>query len=206
MVANGEGEAAQEQRASKVTGGGAWYTGLNPSSSSAPATQQTGESEASLIETLGQLMEQLDLEPESSASTITDASSNTTKNDEEVFKATYIPFSLHEVDDPEREIELQKKAAPATTSTAAPQDLDSLLPTSNGTAEDGEESDESASGSGSEEEEGESVHPKDSKLSKEEARALKKQAKKETKEANREKRKTKMPKAEKKRRMNKGKK
>lgn len=197
-VGGAESAAPQEEKGSKVTGGGAWYTGLNPST----ATQQTGESEASLIEAIGQLMEQLDLEPSPSAPTA--AASNptagdTTKNDEEVFKATYIPFSLHEVDDPEREIELQKKAAPTSATTAAPQDLDSLLP--NG--EDGE-SDDSSSDSESGEEE--SFHPKDSKLSKEEARALKKQAKKETKEANREKRKTKMPKAEKKRRMNKGKK
>ncbi|KAJ1021108.1 hypothetical protein NDA16_003894 [Ustilago loliicola] len=110
-----------------VIGGNAWYTGLsNPSGAANGTVSTTGETEESLIQTLEQLMQQLSVEPEPSTNFNLNASANgqdakpdTTKNDEEVFKATYIPFSLHEVDDPEREIELQKKKASTTTTTAA---------------------------------------------------------------------------------------
>ncbi len=147
--------------------------------------------------------------------TATASAVDTSKNDDEVFKATYIPFSLHEVEDPEREIELQKKSSNKPTSAAAggksegtKQDLDALLPSSphsssavkkssSKTAKKLIETEESDSDSNSdsdddseeeeEEGEGESVHPKDAKLSKEDAKALKKEAKKATKEANREK-------------------
>lgn len=175
----------------KVTGGGAWYTGLNLASTS----QQVGggESEAALMDTLEHLMQQVSLDP---------PTPDNGSNAEEEFKSTYIPFSLHEVEDPEREIALQSKPHEQKVEhgTTTKSNLDSLLP--NDAHSDSDSDSSSQDGSDEEEEEEEAVvlHPKDAKLSKDEARALKKEAKKQTKEANREKRKTKMPKAEKKRR------
>lgn len=218
----GESNVPVQQK--NVIGGNAWYTGLSNPSSNTNVVSTTGETEESLMQTLEHLMQQLSVEPEPSFSTTTaatdgtssgEAKADTTKNDEEVFKATYIPFSLHEVDDPEREIELQKKKANSSSATNAAADssnpkatLDALLPhgKSAQSNKDPSESSDSESDDDSEGEEGEgvaSMHPKDAKLTKEEAKALKKEAKKQTKEANREKRKTKMPKAEKKRRMKK---
>ena len=217
--------------AQKVIGGGAWYTGLTQSAAaSAPASTLTGETEESLMQTLEQLMHQLSIEPatasthtsnpaanENGPSNGTDKATGDTKEDEEVFKATYIPFSLHEVDDPEREIELQKKKRTQSAAVSTGDDtqaLDTLLPANADKSNKSEPHSQSNAGSDSDsdgsdsdgtdddDEEGE-VHPKDAKLTKEQARALKKEAKKETKAANREKRKTKMPKAEKKRRMKK---
>lgn len=206
----------------KVIGGGAWYTGLsNTTTATAPNAPASGETETSLMETLEQLMHQLSVEPEPTTATAgKDGTSSSAQvdanNNDEVFKATYIPFSLHEVEDPEREIELQKNPRPATTSsssdpTKAP--LATLLPatatTAKATIADDDEEDSEASqsdshsDSDSDSDDQANVHPKDAKLTKEQAKALKKEAKKETKAANREKRKTKMPKAEKKRRMKK---
>ncbi|CDW96768.1 hypothetical protein [Sporisorium scitamineum] len=128
-------EVAAVTPQSKVIGGGAWYTGLNASntatsSAGAPASLTTGESEASLMETLEQLMHQLSVEADitaasSAAAAAHDAAGGVDKNvntfngnadnDDEVFKATYIPFSLHEMEDPEREIELQKKQQQRST-------------------------------------------------------------------------------------------
>ncbi|CCF49468.1 hypothetical protein NDA11_005664 [Ustilago hordei] len=226
-----EGNATPVQQ-KNVIGGNAWYTDLsNPSGAATGTVSTTGETEESLIQTLEQLMQQSSVEPEPTiASHVTpngqEVKVDTTKNDEEVFKATYIPFSLHEVNDPEREIELQKNKVASSTTTAANTwtsssaksantatkvPLDALLPSKVGKAEcnEGDASDSQDSESDSDDEEdgdegeGASLHPKDAKLSKQEAKALKKQAKKQTKDANREKRKTKMPKAEKKRRLKK---
>ena len=181
---------------SKVIGGGAWYTGLN-TATEAPATQ-TGESEASLMETLEQLMHQLSVEPE-----VKDAPPAATAphaNDDEVFKSAYIPFSLHEVDDPEREIQLASTnpiSQPLQSLATPPIPSATTDPTASDTASDTDDSDTDSNADSA------NLHPKDNKLTKEQAKALKKQAKKETKQANREKRKTKMSKAEKKRRMKK---
>ncbi|KAJ9475733.1 Serine/threonine-protein kinase RIO1 [Pseudozyma hubeiensis] len=201
----------------KVIGGGAWYTGLsnNTSTSGGPATTSatTAESETLLIDTLSQLMHQLAVEsdPTAAPTTATASGDDATSaadpkntNDDEVFKATYIPFSLHEVEDPEREIELQKKPKPTTTPlssggpTKAP--LSTLLPT-NSTSIDSESDSSDLDSDSDSFSESTPSHPKDNRLTKEQAKALKKEAKRETKAANREKRKTKMPKAEKKRRM-----
>jgi RIO kinase 1 len=182
----------------RVTGGGAWYTGLHGAPAPAPA-QLAGESEAELMHALEELMHQLSLEP-----ALPDPAHNTAADDE-VFKATYIPFSLHEVDDPEHEIQVQK--APTQQKPKAP--LENLLPTSSSQdsseQDQDEDSDDDSEDDDSEDDDSsaEAVHPKDAKLSKEDARAAKKEAKKQTKAATREKRKTKMPKAEKKRRMKK---
>ncbi|GAC94686.1 protein kinase [Pseudozyma hubeiensis SY62] len=205
----------------KVIGGGAWYTGLSNTTAitggSATSNATTAESETSLIETLSQLMHQLSVEPDptavpatatangDNASSAVDAKNNN-NDDDEVFKATYIPFSLHEVEDPEREIELQKTPAnPVTTLDSGPTKapLSTLLPT-NSTSIDSESDSSGSSDLDSDfdsDSEDTPSHPKDNKLTKEQAKALKKEAKRETKAANREKRKTKMPKAEKKRRM-----
>lgn len=193
-------EAASESGAvvgNRVTGGGAWYTGLHGAPAPAPA-QLAGESEAELMHALEELMHQLSLEP-----ALPDPAQNTAADDE-VFKATYIPFSLHEVDDPEHEIQVQK--APTQQKPKAP--LENLLPTtaSQDSSDDDDENDDEEDlddDSDDDDSSAEAVHPKDAKLSKEDARAAKKEAKKQTKAATREKRKTKMPKAEKKRRMKK---
>ena len=162
-----------------------------------------------------------------------DALQSRANTDDEVFKATYIPYSLHEVEDPEREIELQQRKAkapdaaapngfqdlvsappekpvqPAIVSTKAPCKPTSSSAVSLQTPESAEASSSSDNDEDSDSESDNSdsedlFHPKDAKLTKEEARALKKEAKKETKAANRENRKTKMPKSEKKRRLKKG--
>ncbi|SNX86871.1 related to RIO Kinase 1 [Melanopsichium pennsylvanicum] len=135
----------------KVIGGGAWYTGLGNPSTTASASSHTGETETQLMDTLEALMHQLSVEPttsnSSSAAQSEQANKGDSKQDEEVFKATYIPFSLHEVDDPEREIELQKEksttnAKSSKTRAAARESqdfgsskaaLDALLPCSDQT-------------------------------------------------------------------------
>ncbi|EST08157.1 RIO-like kinase [Kalmanozyma brasiliensis GHG001] len=193
--------AEEPTAASKVTGGGAWYSGLNSSSTTAaPASQATGENEESIMQTLETLMHQLSVEPTATTEVKDDgqdkkSKADTAKTDDAVFKETYIPFSLHEMDDPEREIERQKRQPAASQTEPIPSaELDD--------DDEGSASDSSSDGSDSGEDE--ASHPKDGpQLTKEEARNLKKQAKKETKAANREKRKTKMPKAEKKRRIKK---
>ncbi|CBQ69591.1 related to RIO Kinase 1 [Sporisorium reilianum SRZ2] len=226
--------AAAATPQNRVIGGGAWYTGLSatsaaaPSAPSAPASLATGESEASLMHALEQLMHQLSIEPEaeptiattSAATPGADGSVEKSANgdaDDEVFKATYIPFSLHEVDDPEREIELQnnktrqsasqEEGSFATLLPAAQSGSAATAAHDNGAeashSDPGSDSDSDSDSHSDDDDDETPIHPKDAKLTKEQAKALKKQAKKETKEANREKRKTKMPKAEKKRRMKK---
>lgn len=175
----------------KVIGGGAWYNAATSAQPDAPV----GESEAEIMHTLAQMMASLALDTQPLT-----AQEAAAVDEDEVFRGTHIPFSLHEVDDPEREIEAQKRRVDTTT-------LDTLLvdaPTQPESDTDASsENDDSDSDSDSNSEDAVPVHPKDARLSKDDAKALKKEAKRDTKAANREKRKQKMPKAEKKRRIKK---
>lgn len=202
----------------KVIGGGAWYTGLSQTTTDTWGAPTGDESESSLMDTLEHLMHQLSTQPDSSSHTsaIPTTSSHrsaNSHNDDQVFKATYIPFSLHELQDPEREIELQATSQPTTTQDRTHPPLSTLLPSKSAqNHDDNDDNDDSHSDHytssdtcdvSDDDQPTSSQHPKDARITKEQAKALKKEAKKQTKQANREKRKTKMPKAEKKRRMKK---
>ncbi len=113
---------------SKVMAEARGYTGLNTSTAAAPASQSTGENEASLMQALESLMEQLSVEPTTDEARDDGGvdskphaeTADTAKTDEAVFKQTYIPFSLHEMDDPEREIERQQRETPRPSPTPPP--------------------------------------------------------------------------------------
>ncbi|PWZ01948.1 RIO1-domain-containing protein [Testicularia cyperi] len=123
----------------KVIGGGSWYTDLSAtgSSSNGPA-QLTGETEQDLMGMLESIMHNLSLEP-TSTSNETDngvtggaaAETHGAKVDEdEVFKGTHIPFSLHEVEDPEHEIDIQRRRQRDNQRDTADNPFGTLLPES----------------------------------------------------------------------------